>query len=56
MQRSIFVFCLMFTAFDTSAGVETLQPTKEGLYIAVQRRLSQEPGVEFTTICGNTTI
>lgn len=44
----------MFTVFDTSAGVEILQPTKEGLYIAIQRRLSQEPAKEFTTVCGNT--
>jgi len=54
IQCSIFVFCLTLTVFDTSAGVEMLQPTKEGLYIAIQRRLSQEPGEEFTTVCGNT--
>lgn len=44
----------MFTVFDTSAGFEILQPTKEDLYIAIQRRLSQELGEEFTTVCGNT--
>lgn len=54
IQCHMFVFCLMVTASDTSAGVEILQPTKEGLYIAIQRRLSQEPGEEFTTVCGNT--
>lgn len=51
---SVLVFCLTFTVFDTSAGVEIQQPTKEGLYIAIQRRLSQKPGEEFTTVCGNT--
>lgn len=54
IRWSIFVFCLTSTVFDTSAGVEIQQPTKEGLYIAIQRRLSQEPGEEFTTVCGNT--
>lgn len=54
IQCSIFVFCLTFTVFDTSAGVEILKPTKEGLYIAIQRRLSPEPVEEFTTVCGNT--
>lgn len=54
IECSLFVFCLMFTVFDTSAGVEIPQPTKGGLYIAIRRRLNQELGVEFTTVCGNT--